>query len=242
MNAPTDTLLAARGARQAWDFPAGRQRLLDSFITGYLSARGQTGATVAMTAYGACVRYAPGMGRDAEHFVTESAASLRLVPARVGDWVTLMGPPPEVREVRGLPLRATASEFFMAAELGALREVLEEALAPEDAEPAMRTISPGVRAFWYPVHGEAVASLHCAKGRHQDVVIDRVRTDPAWRGRGLARGLMHAATCQVQMLGATRMLLIASPEGHRLYRRLGFETIVPVHVWVVEEAAAAALS
>lgn len=237
MNAHTDALPATRGARQAWDFPAGRQRLLDSFVTGYLRARGQSGASVISTPYGACVRYTPGMGREAEHFVTESAASLKLVPARVGDWVTLMGPAPEAPLVRGLPLRAQASEFFMAADLDVLREQLEDAPTPEQAEPAMRAISPGARAFWYPVHGEAVASLHCARGRNQDVVIDRVRTDPAWRGRGLARGLMHAATCQVQARGATRMLLIASPDGHRLYRRLGFETIVPVHVWVVDEAA-----
>jgi len=230
----------ARDARAAWDFPAGRHRLLDSFITGYLRSRGQTAASMATTRYGACVRYAPGMDRGTEHFVTESAASLALLRPHAGDWVTLLGTPAERLGGDDWMLREQAREFFMATQLEALQGRLAGAPLIAGLDSEGQPVGIGVRVFSYAVGDSIVASLRCARGRQHDVVIDRVQTDPAWRGRGLARGLMRAATQWALGQGAARMLLIASPEGHRLYQRLGFETIVPVRVMVVEAGCDAA--
>jgi len=234
MTAPTLLHPVARDARAAWDFPAGRHRLLDSFITGYLRSRGQTAASVATTRYGACVRYAPGMGRGTEHFVTESAASLALLRPQAGDWVTLLGTPAERLDWGDGTLREQAREFFMATELDALQDRLDNAPTLPGPAGEGQPVGVGVRVFSFAIGDSVVASLRCARGRQHDVVIDRVQTDPAWRGRGLARGLMRAAVEWALGQGATRMLLIASPDGHRLYQRLGFETIVPVRVMVVD--------
>jgi GNAT superfamily N-acetyltransferase len=78
-------------------------------------------------------------------------------------------------------------------------------------------------------YGEIAASGRMAV-LHTGAVADMIQTDPAHRRRGLARAVMtalaHAARCR----SATTAYLTASPEGHPLYKSLGWTTVTPLLV------------
>jgi len=54
-------------------------------------------------------------------------------------------------------------------------------------------------------------------------LIVNVFTERAWRRRGVAELLMRALMAWTRENGVTSLVLHASPEGRRLYERLGFE-------------------
>ena len=54
-------------------------------------------------------------------------------------------------------------------------------------------------------------------------IVLNVYVEPEWRRRGLADALMRAVLDALAARGIHRIVLHASPDGRRLYERLGFE-------------------
>ena len=55
-----------------------------------------------------------------------------------------------------------------------------------------------------------------------EAIVLNVYVEPAWRRRGVARALMRALLDDLAARGVRRIVLHASPDGRRLYERLGF--------------------
>ena len=53
-------------------------------------------------------------------------------------------------------------------------------------------------------------------------LVLNVYTEPAWRRRGLARAMMTTLMQWAKEEGCDRVVLHASPDGHALYKALGF--------------------
>jgi GNAT superfamily N-acetyltransferase len=79
------------------------------------------------------------------------------------------------------------------------------------------------------LHG-AVASSGRMAVVGTDAVADRIETDPAHRRRGLGSAVMAALVEAAEARGATRGILIASRDGQRLYRSLGWKTVADIVV------------
>lgn len=62
--------------------------------------------------------------------------------------------------------------------------------------------------------------------------IWNVGTLPEYRRRGLATELMHRATADAASLGYPATILLSSPEGLRLYERLGYDTISTMRMFM----------
>jgi ribosomal protein S18 acetylase RimI-like enzyme len=56
-----------------------------------------------------------------------------------------------------------------------------------------------------------------------EAIILNVYVERDWRRRGVAEGLMRALLTELSERGVYRVVLHASPDGKRLYERLGFE-------------------
>jgi GNAT superfamily N-acetyltransferase len=79
------------------------------------------------------------------------------------------------------------------------------------------------------LHGAVAASGRMAVVG-TDAVADRIETDPAHRRRGLGSAVMAALVEAAIARGATRGILIASRDGLRLYRSLGWKVVADVVV------------
>lgn len=79
------------------------------------------------------------------------------------------------------------------------------------------------------LHG-AVASSGRMAVVGTDAVADRIETNPAHRRRGLGSAVMAALVETARAHGATRGILIASRDGQRLYRSLGWKTVADIVV------------
>jgi len=55
-----------------------------------------------------------------------------------------------------------------------------------------------------------------------EAIVLNVYVEPAWRRRGVGEALMHAVLDALAVRGIRRVVLHASPDGRRLYERLGF--------------------
>jgi GNAT superfamily N-acetyltransferase len=58
-----------------------------------------------------------------------------------------------------------------------------------------------------------------------DLSIQYVATEPAWRRRGLASRLLFAVMAAARDEGAVSATLTASPDGFPVYQRMGFRTV-----------------
>jgi GNAT superfamily N-acetyltransferase len=210
-------------------------QLFESFLAGYLNARGQTDIAQAQCSRaGTTVRYGPGMGRSVEHFAI-AAEALDPQALADGDWLTLFGAAPLPALPADVVLTSVAHECFMAVDLATLCAALDAAPGL-DPRPETDRADAAAVVFRHRVDGADMARVTCALASAGDVVLDRLATEPAWRGRGLARSLMRAAADWAQAQGRRRMLLIASPEGELLYRRLAFDALAGVRVYSVATA------
>jgi GNAT superfamily N-acetyltransferase len=77
------------------------------------------------------------------------------------------------------------------------------------------------------LHG-AVASSGRMAVVGTDAVADRIETDPAHRRRGLGSAVMASLVEAAAAKGAKRGILIASIDGLRLYRSLGWKVIADI--------------
>ena len=208
---------------------------LASFVAGYLRNRAQWPlAHVTPSPCGLTVRYGPAMGRQVEHFIDTEIEHGGVAPC-AGDWLTLFGDGPLPAMPPGLHARWRAAEFFMASCVGKLRH------PPGDdtgrfGDPKTDFPTPETAVFRHEADGRTLARACCAMGLDRDVVVDRVATDPAFRGQGMARSLLRAVVDWALARVGERVLLISSLDGHRLYRGLGFDTVASVRVFVVEAA------
>jgi len=55
-----------------------------------------------------------------------------------------------------------------------------------------------------------------------EAIVLNVYVEPAWRRRGVAEAMMRALLHDLAARGVRRIVLHASPDGRRLYERLGF--------------------
>jgi GNAT superfamily N-acetyltransferase len=91
----------------------------------------------------------------------------------------------------------------------------DEAVPPRivgGAGAQLRTILPR------PMEGRADLELG------PEAIVLNVYVEPEWRRRGVAAALMRALLECLAARGIHRIVLHASPEGRRLYERLGFVT------------------
>ena len=58
-----------------------------------------------------------------------------------------------------------------------------------------------------------------------DVSVQYVATEPAYRRRGLAARVIGAALAEARADGMRTATLQASPDGYSVYERLGFRTV-----------------
>jgi ribosomal protein S18 acetylase RimI-like enzyme len=87
---------------------------------------------------------------------------------------------------------------------------------------------PSVRAHGLRVDGDwACVAMTLRLG--DDVSVQYVATDPAFRRRGLASRLLSAV---LRDAGAVTATLTASPDGRGVYERLGFRTVATLHASV----------
>jgi len=74
--------------------------------------------------------------------------------------------------------------------------------------------------------GSVAAAGHVA-AVEDAAIFDRISTDPAHRRRGLGRAVMWALDAASRTLGARRGLLVATADGHAMYRMLGWQVQSP---------------
>jgi GNAT superfamily N-acetyltransferase len=77
------------------------------------------------------------------------------------------------------------------------------------------------------LHGAVVSSGRMAV-IGEDAVADRIETDPAHRRRGLGSAVMAAMVQAAASKGGRRGILIASTDGLRLYRGLGWKVVADI--------------
>ncbi|WP_051328653.1 GNAT family N-acetyltransferase [Geminicoccus roseus] len=216
------------------------------FLDGYLNARGNAGSELVLQDDFALVRYRVPMGRRAELFYWGSGR--RALPLEPGMWLTVLG---EKAAASLPPLPATMSllveETLMEADLPLQARTAGDAGVTEiqgpdaaasfneaglfaliPAEEADRNQARFFQADW---QGEPAAASRYGRSGTDLVVVDQVLTLPAHRRRGLAETLMAAMADRAARNGASRMMLISSQQGRRLYERVGFRVLAPVLVY-----------
>jgi GNAT superfamily N-acetyltransferase len=117
-------------------------------------------------------------------------------------------------------------------------EALGAALLSESSAALAASLQDGSYVGWLAIHGRE--QVIAGAGAHVKVQLPRVSqdgarlvtapvplvvnvyTEPAWRGRGIARALMEALMAWATAEECDRVLLHASEAGRHLYQSLGF--------------------
>lgn len=155
----------------------------------------------------------------------EARALCSAVRGRPDGWVTVVG---EVRadataEFAGLVTLEHAESLMTATLADLATEVARTSSG--DVEIDVR----GAVAFArIEVGGDVVAAEGQVALSGSDAILDRIRTHPEFRRRGLGSVLMAALTAWAVEQGATTGLLVASEQGRALYTRLGWQDAAPV--------------
>ncbi|APU14904.1 MULTISPECIES: GNAT family N-acetyltransferase [Actinoalloteichus] len=137
------------------------------------------------------------------------------------DWLTVPTRHPEavaaVLAAAGLAMDA-GNETFMTVRLD---ETPDDHPAPEPYTSTVAGTGSVLEAtVRHPSRATAARGLMALTGR--DAVAHAVETRPAHRRRGLASTVMTTLSREAAARGATTGLLVASPDGERLYSALGW--------------------
>jgi len=165
-------------------------------------------------------------------------ASLEEQPDRL---VTVFGETDQDLTSAGLH-SAVLPERFMSMELDREVQDVEPPLLPEGYEAHVDEPRPGSRRVRFYAAGalsgvpegeEELAALGWVTFEGETAVFDRIWTSPDHRRRGLGSLVMRHLTSEA--LGADdeleRGLLVASPDGQKLYGHLGWTDLGPVRIW-----------
>lgn len=195
--------------------PSDLAEVVSSWVAGWALARG---LTVTQTDAGALHARPDDVYRREEAFITAPTwADLVEHEARHrGDdraWLTVSPPPDAIPE--GLRL-VNDSETLMAGDLTAPGPPARLGLVLDE--------EGGVVRVSFVVDGEQAASGVVAVVA-ETAVFDRILTGEAFRRQGFGSDVMAVLTAAALRLGARRALLVASPQGQALYRRLGWRTV-----------------
>lgn len=102
------------------------------------------------------------------------------------------------------------------------------------AVPASFFDTPGADVYVARIAGEAVGTVTMTY--HGDTCgIWAMGTDAGRQRCGIGLRLLSAAMVRARDSGTRRFFLGATPAGHRLYEKLGFETVCQARVWVSGE-------
>lgn len=150
----------------------------------------------------------------------------------------------------GLALQSD-SERLMALEIDPEVQDVEPPRLPEGyvarvdepVEGSRRLRIMAVGASTAPEGEEELAALGWVTFQDATAVFDRIWTSPQHRRRGLGSLVMRHLTSEVLGEGEVRRgLLVASPDGQKLYAHLGWTDLAPVTVWSRERVAGTAAS
>jgi GNAT superfamily N-acetyltransferase len=151
-----------------------------------------------------------------------------------GTWIKLAGDPTH--------LRASLPPEWELADTGYLMTTTFRA-ASDTTPPApytarLRTSGDVVTAVVLDPEGQVAASGRLATA---DVfgIVDQVETAPAHRRRGLGSVVLRALASHAVRLGADTGVLVATDDGHGLYRALGWTVRTPIAAACVPEPRSA---
>ncbi|MGW0518737.1 GNAT family N-acetyltransferase [Crossiella sp. NPDC003009] len=139
----------------------------------------------------------------------------------VDNWLKVCGPPEQVAACLSPRWSVGAPEFLMST-----------ALQSRPPLPTSYTVEVAGNGEVVDVRLRADDGEVAASGRiglaGTAAVIDQVETAPAHRRRGLGRIVMDRLGAQALDRDARRAVLVATADGHGLYRALGWTTHSPV--------------
>ncbi|WP_232519871.1 GNAT family N-acetyltransferase [Actinosynnema pretiosum] len=101
-------------------------------------------------------------------------------------------------------------------------------LLPPGYHPVVTVTDAAVLRVELRHTGTTVAASGQAALVDGDTVFDRVETAPAHRRKGLGSAVMALLAAEAVTRGATRGVLVATPDGHALYTALGWSTAAEV--------------
>lgn len=172
------------------------------------------------------------IGRDVEYFAGDAGDPSSLARLVLGEdaptWLTM-------------PATDGTAAALEAAGLALLRRA--EQLMTTDLRAHPRTTPNGPYRVRTDVEPGPYGTVLTAEVRHEsgelaasgtmgltgrDATADRILTRPAHRRHGLASAVMSALTRAATDEGATRGILVASEEGQRLYRALGWQPVTDI--------------
>jgi GNAT superfamily N-acetyltransferase len=164
-------------------------------------------------------------GREYEIVVPDDADAERFAAevARATDptWLTVFTPDPDGVE---LALKSVGLETFGAPERFMAVDLSRTSVLTSDVKV---TVDCSLIEVAVEENGEIAASGMMGLSG-SDAVAHQIRTEPAYRRRGLASVVMSALCQRAMEMGATTGLLVASPEGEQLYLSLGWESLASV--------------
>ncbi len=218
------------------DGAAIRARTLSEFVeawaAGWAGTRKlsleRTGRVLRITVNGASRRLEYVVANpDADEF-----AKLATIVAEQSDvWLTVFSPDPDRFRLLAPELDiAVDGEAFMVRTIGAIGaddEVLIEdwVRIDDDGLTARARLQRGGEIAAMGSVALAGTSISLGGSAAPSAVFDRIETMPNFRRQGLGSRIMEALTQWAAGQGAHTGLLAASPEGQRLYTRLGWETV-----------------
>ena len=153
--------------------------------------------------------------------------------------LTVFGDAGEDPKAMGLKAQAEP-ERFMTMDMDPELQDVEPPLLPEGYEARVDQPMEGSRrlrilavgASTVPEGEEELAALGWVTEEDGTAVYDRIWTSPNHRRRGLGSLVMRYLTSEVMSEGEiSRGLLVASPDGQKLYRHLAWTDLGPVSIW-----------
>ncbi|WP_345625996.1 GNAT family N-acetyltransferase [Rugosimonospora acidiphila] len=140
-----------------------------------------------------------------------------------GTWIKIAGNPNHLRAALPAEWRLADTGYLMTTTYRAA----SDATPPSPYTARLETSGDVVTAIILDPEGQVAAS-----GRFTTAdalgIVDQVETAPAHRRRGLGSVVMRALALHALRVGADTGVLVATDEGHRLYRALGWKVRTPI--------------